>query len=791
MTDTSLFFPIGVLAAGILSFFSPCILPLLPVYLSRLSAFDGYTPENPTRAAPDPSAAVPEEAGNAPMPDRQRLKIRTLFNARLIVQTLLFVAGLGTAFVSLGFGAGILGKWVGSRAFLLAGGIVVILLGLHQIGLFNFTFLQREKKLKPPQRTGILGSYLLGLTFSFGWTPCIGPILATVLVLSSSGTQSLYGAWLMLMFTAGLSIPFLLLSLFTHGLLTVFRKLNRFLPQFRMAGGLLIILMGVLLMTGNLNFFATGKLNIGATGNPAVTAGSATTSEATVFSGSGKTPDMAKSDFALPDLEGRVTRLSDFNGKPVYIKFWASWCSICLAGMDELAAYDKARKEDQEAIVLTIVSPGKNGEMSATDFREWFRNRGYTFPVLLDEGGAVVEKYGIRAYPTSVFVTAEGQIAYSHPGQMSNEAIGKQWAAISLNPSGEEAADERFPANPNIGIDYSGRPLKEIWLAGGCFWGVEAYMARVYGVADVISGYANGHTKTPSYEDVSYGGTGHAETVRVLYDPQRTDLRTLLEFYFKIIDPTSLNRQGNDAGTQYRTGIYYRDASDLDIIHEVMADARKGYSKPLVTEVLPLDGFYPAEEYHQDYLEKNPDGYCHVDFAPLESQNASRNKEPAPGETTGTEGPVTVDPSLYTKPDDATLRRILTPDQYAVTQEGQTDRAFSNEYWDSHEPGLYVDVVTGEPLFSSRDKFDSGCGWPSFTKPIDPAVITTRTDSSFGMTRTEVRSRVGDAHLGHVFPDGPADKGGLRYCINSSSIRFIPLEKMAQEGYEAFIPAVE
>lgn len=335
------------------------------------------------------------------------------------------------------------------------------------------------------------------------------------------------------------------------------------------------------------------------------------------------------------------------------------------------------------------------------------------------------------------------------------------------------ATNSRFPDNPNLKVNYKGEKLNDIWLAGGCFWGVEAYMARVYGVADAVSGYANGKTENPSYEDVSYRKTGHAETVHVSYDSKLVDLKTVLEYYFKTINPTTLNRQGNDAGSQYRSGIYYKDLDDVAVIKEVIKEEQKNYDDPIVVEVLPLSNFYIAEEYHQDYLEKNPEGYCHVDFSSLSEQDT-----------------ITVDPTKYHKPDDATLRKTLTKEQYAVTQNNATEAALSNEYWDNHKAGLYVDIVTGEPLFSSQDKFDSGCGWPSFTKPIDPDVVTYKTDTTFGMERTEVRSRVGNSHLGHVFDDGPVDKGGKRFCINSASIKFIPVEQMEKENYGQFIPLV-
>ncbi|MDF2484433.1 MAG: peptide methionine sulfoxide reductase MsrB [Herbinix sp.] len=329
-------------------------------------------------------------------------------------------------------------------------------------------------------------------------------------------------------------------------------------------------------------------------------------------------------------------------------------------------------------------------------------------------------------------------------------------------------SSQRFPSNPNLDLNFDQDKLKEIWLAGGCFWGVEAYMSRIYGVYDVTSGYANGNTENPTYEDVSYHQSGHSEAVHVLYDPERVELETLLTYFFIIIDPTMVNQQGNDRGEQYRTGIYYLENADKEVIDQVLAKEQEKYSDPIVTEVEVLEGFTLAEEYHQDYLEKNPDGYCHIEFDSLEEQNI----------------PIVIDPMMYPKPSDEELKKKLTEIQYKVTQTNDTEMAYSNEYWDTFEPGIYVDVATGEPLFSSADKYDSDCGWPSFTKPIVPEVVVNYDDLSFNMLRTEVRSRSGNSHLGHVFDDGPADKGGLRYCINSASILFIPLDDMEAAGYD-------
>jgi len=325
-----------------------------------------------------------------------------------------------------------------------------------------------------------------------------------------------------------------------------------------------------------------------------------------------------------------------------------------------------------------------------------------------------------------------------------------------------------LPVNPNIGIEYNVDELGEIFFAGGCFWGVEAYFKRIFGVADVTVGYANGKTQKPSYYDIAT--TGHVEAVSVKYDPNRVTLHTLLEYFFKIIDPTSLNKQGNDVGTQCRTGIYYKDVADLDIINSAIENEQIKLKQPIVTEVLPLDNYYLAEGYHQDYLGKNPEGYCHIDFSKLND---------------------TVKQDLYVKPKQEVIKRKLNALQYKVTQENATEAQFSNEYWDNHKKGIYVDIVTGEPLFISTNKFDSGCGWPSFTRPINSHTIVENVDASHGMRRTEVRSKVGDSHLGHLFDDGPVEEGGLRYCINSASLRFVPIEEMDMSGYGEFLPLIK
>lgn len=320
-----------------------------------------------------------------------------------------------------------------------------------------------------------------------------------------------------------------------------------------------------------------------------------------------------------------------------------------------------------------------------------------------------------------------------------------------------------------------------IYLAGGCFWGTEHYMKTIDGVLETQVGYAFGKKEgwnpelpeTVTYEEVC-NHSGHAETVEVVFDADVITLEEILKEYAYTIDPTSLGRQGADIGIQYRTGIYSLNEEQKETAADFLNELQTEYDQPIMVENLPLRQFIPAEEYHQDYLEKNPRGYCHINFAKI-----AKLKQKV------------VDPEKYTRKTSEELQAELTPMQYAVTMNNATEPPFQNEYWNQTEAGIYVDITTGEPLFSSRDKFPSACGWPAFSKPIDPNTVEEYADFTFNMIRTEVRSRVGNAHLGHVFDDGPAELGGLRYCINSASLRFIPKKDMEQSGYADFLPFIE
>ena len=406
---------ITVFLQGILSFFSPCVLPLVPLYIGYL-------------------AGGTKTVGSDGIIHYQRKKV--------MLNTLFFVIGISFAFFLLGFGFTAAGRFFSGNRLLLAriGGVIVILFGLYQLGIFASRLLSNEHRL--PFRLDRLAmnplvALVLGFTFSFAWTPCVGPALASVLLMASSANSAATGFALIGVYTLGFVIPFLAVGLFTSTLLDFFKKHQRVVKYTVKIGGILMILMGVMMITGWMNG-VTGYLSSfgGSSGNttsesasvaPPVSSGeednhsepkssAPASSEAESSEPEEEIPEIPAPDFTLTDQNGNTHTLSDYKGQVVFLNFWATWCGPCKQEMPDIQAmYEEFNQNNDDVVILGVANPKTdevpyNQDGTIEEVTQFLSDNGYTYPVVMDTTGEIFASYGVTAFPTTFMIDKEGNV---------------------------------------------------------------------------------------------------------------------------------------------------------------------------------------------------------------------------------------------------------------------------------------------------------------------------------------------------------------------------------------------
>jgi peptide methionine sulfoxide reductase msrA/msrB len=609
--------------------------------------------------------------------------------------------------------------------------------------------------LKASSADSLWGAILVGAALGPVFTSCSPTyllILATVLP-----AHFIAGLLYLLIYVFGLMLVLGLIAYFGQRMIMRLKWASHPEGLFKRSMGALLVLVGLLVASDSTKSIEASLLNSGYDpskieqqwlGNP---------------SGALNKPLAQNKSEHYQEYSAKKVALAQSKGQPYALFFHATWCPTC------------------QALEKTII-----------EHSDKLPNQSLIFKVDYDSSPELKKQLQVLTQSTVVF--------FNDKGQVSDRKVNPTFDRIVQGLSGKTTLPSQSFLNPKLGqalqqlksakstfptaqayftFLQKDKSLEQATFAGGCFWCLEGPFEAEEGVVEAFSGYAGGTFEHPTYEEVSSGKTNAREAVDVFYNPKAISYSKLLEVYWRQIDPTDAAGQFADQGLQYTTAIFYRNEEQKK---SAQASKKKleesGQFVQVATQILPFERFHLAEEYHQDYYLKSADEYHRYKMGSGREKTIQQNS--------GSFDAI-FKPKPYTKPNSEKIKSMLNQNAYAVTQEGATEKPFDNAYWDNHAPGIYVDVVTGEPLFSSTDQFDSGTGWPSFTRPIDDHFIQEQEDTTLVVPRTEVKSKIGDSHLGHVFHDGPKDKGGMRYCINSAALRFIPVDKMKEQGYGHYL----